>query len=55
MLFEREGLFKGVQVNNHSSPTVYMRNGMIEMSVGDYNGNLRHFACKKSDFEIQER
>ena len=55
LLFHKDAHFNGIQVNNHSSPSAYMRNGIIEMSVGDYNGNLRHFACKKNSIEVQER
>ena len=54
-LFRRDSLFNGVQVKNHSSPSVYLRGDILEMSVGDYNGNLRHFACRKSVVEVQER
>jgi len=54
-LFQKDTLFKGIQVNNHSSPSAYMRDGIIEMSVGDYNGNLRHFACKKTNVEVPDR
>jgi hypothetical protein len=54
-LFQRDRLFNGIQVKNHSAPSVYLRDGIIEMSVGDYNGNLRHFACRNSDTQIQER
>lgn len=55
MLFQKDPLFNGIQVNNHSSPAAYMRNGIVEMSVGDYNGNLRHYACKKTSIEVKDR
>ena len=54
-LFQKDTLFNGIKVDNHSSPSAYMHNGIIEMSVGDYNGNLRHFACKKTSVEVQDR
>lgn len=52
-VFYREDYLQGIHVNDHSSPSVYEKNGLIEMSVGDYNGNLRHFACKKDLREIK--
>ncbi|HYQ48388.1 MAG TPA: VCBS repeat-containing protein [Thermodesulfovibrionales bacterium] len=54
-VFEKDALFNGIQVNNHSSPSASLINGIIEMSVGDYNGNLRHFACKKANVEVHDR
>ena len=53
--FQKDTLFNGIRMNNHSSPSAYLNNGIIEMSVGDYNGNLRHFACKKASLEIHDR
>ncbi len=55
LMFQKDVLFNGIQVNNHSSPAAYLRNGIVEMSVGDYNGNLRHFACRKTSIEVQDR
>ena len=52
-VFSREELLTNLTVNNHSSPSVSMNKGVMELSVGDYNGNLRHFACKKSDIEVR--
>jgi hypothetical protein len=46
-LFFRDDALKNIQVSNHSSPSVFLKDGIIEMSVGDYNGNLRHYACRK--------
>ena len=54
-LFSREGPMKNIHVSNHSAPSAYLQDGIIEMSVGDYNGNLRHFACKKSSVEEHDR
>lgn len=50
--FQKDTFFNGIRMNNHSSPSAYVNNGVIEMSVGDYNGNLRHFACKKAGLEV---
>ncbi len=52
-VFSREEFLNDLQFNNHSSPSVFMNNGVIDLSVGDYNGNLRHFACKSGRVEIQ--
>jgi len=51
-VFAREEFLNELQFNNHSSPSVFMNNGVIDLSVGDYNGNLRHFACKSDRVEI---
>jgi len=36
-----------IRVNNHSSPSAVAKDGLIELMIGDYNGNLKHFACRK--------
>jgi hypothetical protein len=46
-VFQPDGLLDGILVKDHSSPSAITGNGGIELSVGDYDGNLRHFACKK--------
>ena len=51
LIFHKEDYLKGIQVNNHSSPSVYVKNGLIEISIGDYNGNLKDFICKKDIIE----
>lgn len=45
-VFYPDDFLQGVQVNNHSCPAVFEAKGLIELSVGDYNGNLKHFACR---------
>ncbi|MBI5632435.1 MAG: VCBS repeat-containing protein [Nitrospirae bacterium] len=52
-VFSREEFLSNLMVNNHSAPSVSMNKGVIDLSVGDYNGNLRHFACKKDDIELR--
>jgi hypothetical protein len=52
-VFSREDSLKDIQVSNHSSPTAFLRDGRIELSVGDYNGNLRHYACRKDAVEVK--
>ncbi len=45
-VFRDGGYIEGVQANTHSSPAVILNEGIIELSVGDYDGNLKHFTCK---------
>ena len=45
--FQPDGFVEGILVKDHSSPSAITGNGGIELAVGDYDGNLRHFACKK--------
>ena len=52
-VFYPDDFLQGVQVNNHSCPAVCEMKGFIEMSVGDYNGNLKHFACRWKEQEIK--
>ncbi len=52
-VFSREEFLSNLMVNNHSAPSVSMNKGIIDLSVGDYNGNLRHFACRKDRIELQ--
>ncbi len=51
-VFSREEFLNNLQFSNHSAPSVFMNKGVIELSVGDYNGNLRHFACRKDSIEL---
>ncbi len=52
LYFYRDDYLHGIQVNNHSSPTVFTKNGFMEMSIGDYNGNLKHFVCRNEQTEV---
>jgi len=52
-VFSREEFLSNLQFNNHSAPSVFMNKGIIDLSVGDYNGNLRHFACRNVGIEIR--
>jgi len=51
-VFENPGFLEGIKVGEHSSPTAVIKNGLIEMSVGDYNGSLRHFVCRREKVVI---
>lgn len=46
-LFLRDDFLADIRTGSHSSPSVIMRNGIIELSVGDYDGNLVHYTCRK--------
>ena len=46
--FVETDLLAKVRMNEHSSPFVILNNGVFDIISGDYNGNLRHFLCKKS-------
>ena len=35
----------GIRVKNHSAPSAAFSNGRLELTVGDYDGNLRQYAC----------
>ncbi|GAB4484447.1 MAG: hypothetical protein OHK006_08780 [Thermodesulfovibrionales bacterium] len=49
--FIRDGLLEEIRMRNHSSPWVVGRDGNFELSVGDYDGNLKHFVCRKTQRE----
>ena len=51
-VFHEDGYIEGIQVNTHSSPSAISGDGIIELSVGDYDGNLKHFACKQVSEKI---
>jgi hypothetical protein len=47
-VFHNNDYLGDIRVNNHSSPSaVAAAGGKIELLVGDYNGNLKHFACRR--------
>ena len=45
--FQPDGFLDGIAVKDHSAPSVVDRGGNIGIAVGDYDGNLRHFSCRK--------
>jgi hypothetical protein len=52
--FSRDESLQGVQVSNHSCPAAYENPGFIELTVGDYDGNLKHFACQTKKEALSE-
>lgn len=54
-MFVEHDDFLGVSLDEHSSPSVLARDGNIELSIGNYNGGLRYFACRKERVEVKEQ
>ena len=48
LIFDKEDYLAGIKVNNHSAPSAFLKDGLIEVSIGDYDGNLKHFTCKEN-------
>ena len=53
-VFYPDDYLQGVQVNNHSCPAALERRGLIELTIGDYNGNLKQFACHPEKRQIKD-
>lgn len=53
-VFYPDEYLRGVQVNNHSSPCAFEKKGLVELAVGDYDGNLKYFTCRSEKREIKE-
>ncbi len=45
LTFTETDYLKNVRMHNHSSPSISVKDNMIEMVSGDYDGNIRHFRC----------
>jgi hypothetical protein len=45
--FRKAIFINKIKMNSHSSPSVRMKNGHIELISGDYDGNIRHFVCNE--------
>ncbi|KPK01336.1 MAG: hypothetical protein AMK71_05955 [Nitrospira bacterium SG8_35_4] len=45
--FSETDFLKKLKMNNHSSPSVRIHDGSIELISGDYDGNIRHFVCNE--------
>jgi hypothetical protein len=46
-VFYHDDYLSDIRVNNHSSPSAVVKDGLIQLMIGDYNGNLKHFACRR--------
>jgi hypothetical protein len=46
--FVETDILANVRMNEHSAPFVSLNHGIFDIISGDYNGNLRHFLCKRS-------
>ncbi len=44
-VFHKNGFLKDIRMKNHSSPSAIADGGFVEMAVGDYDGNLKHYSC----------
>ncbi len=53
-VFYPDEYLRGVQVKNHSSPCAFEKKGLVELAVGDYDGNLKYFTCRSEKKEILE-
>jgi len=52
-VFYPDDYLQGIQVCNHSCPAAIETTGGIELAVGDYNGNLKYFACRSEKRAIK--
>lgn len=48
-LFRETAVFDHVRMKGHSSPFARLERELIEVFAGDYDGNLRHFKCGRSE------
>lgn len=49
--FHDSGYMEGFRANTHSSPSAVSNDKIIELAVGDYHGNLKHFICRPASGE----
>lgn len=52
-LFHKDGFLGDIRVKNHSSPSAIAKEGLVEVAVGDYDGNLRHYSCNMVSVEMR--
>ncbi len=50
--FYLDSFLDPITVKNHSSPSVVERDGRVDLTVGDYDGNIRYFACRPDRREV---
>jgi hypothetical protein len=51
-VFQSEGYLDGVQMRRHSAPAAFEKTGLLEVSIGDYDGNLKCFLCRMEKKEL---
>lgn len=49
LTFTDTGYLKDIRMSGHSSPFVRLKGEMFEIVSGDYDGNVRHFLCGRTD------
>jgi hypothetical protein len=54
-MFHKDGFLRDIRVKNHSSPSAIAKGGLVELAVGDYDGNLKHYSCKMVSVEVNEK
>jgi len=52
--FTEKDYLKDIRMHNHSSPSIRVKDDMIEMVSGDYDGNIRHFRCSRPDLSADK-
>ena len=53
-VFHKKGFLNDIRMKNHSSPSAIAERGVVELAVGDYDGNLRHYLCRTVLTEAKE-
>jgi hypothetical protein len=54
-VFHKDGFLSDIRVKNHSSPSAIAKEGLVELAVGDYDGNLKHYSCNMVSVEVNEK
>lgn len=53
LVFRRDDYLEGIRMKKHSAPSAAYSHGGMDLTVGDYDGNLKHFACRKTLVSIK--
>ncbi len=51
--FHKDGFLGDIRVKKHSSPSAIAKEGSVELAVGDYDGNLKHYSCNIVSVEMK--
>ncbi len=54
-VFHSDGFLRDIRVKNHSSPSAMAKEGHVELAVGDYDGNLKHYSCNMVSAGMAEK